>query len=208
MATALRSISGAYGIVYGYVATDATAPWRIYAAGVPAWVNDLDSLEFGHGYWINMTQPITLHLRGADYGALDTAATTIPLPPATFYGRVESGSRFTPAPGMTLTAGIDGHLCGQTELTDVAGYGVAYAVDVMADDGAYPGCGAAGREVTFQVDGQAMAATAAWNNDWVWELALEPHYRVYAPLVMRAHVADLAGGTVTPASRKVIGIAF
>jgi hypothetical protein len=177
---ALASISGSYGMVYGYEPTDPADPWKLYAPGVPEWVNDLDALEFGHGYWISVTQPITLHLGGAD-----GVASGIPMPPATYYGRVEPGAGFTPAAGMTVTAWIDGNLCGQGVLTDVAEYGVAYVVDVMADDGgAWVGCGAPGREVVFRVDSQEVAPIALWNNDQVWELTLRPPGQIYLPLVL------------------------
>jgi hypothetical protein len=186
--TALQSISGTYGMVYAYEPGDLSDPWKLFAPDVPAWVNDLDYLEFGHGYWISATQPITLHLRGTDYGSLDTSGSAIPQPPATFYGQVESSLGFTPAAGMTMTAWIDGHLCGQTVLTDVTGYGVAYTVDVMAgDSGTYAGCGGAGREIVFQVNGREMVPRALWSNDWVQELALRPRHLTYMPLVMHAY---------------------
>jgi hypothetical protein len=186
VAEALASISGAYGMVYGYEPTDPADFWKLYAPDVPVWVNDLDALEFGHGYWISVTQPITLHLQGAT----DGAASGVPMPPATYYGRVESGAGFAPAAGMTVTAWIDGNLCGQGVLTDVAGYGVAYTVDVMADDGeAWAGCGAPGREVVFRVNGEEMTPAATWSNDRVRELALRPYYQLHLPLVMRNYVA-------------------
>ena len=185
--TALQSISGTYAIVYGYEATDIADPWKIYAVGEPSWVNDLDDLEFGRGYWISATQPVTLHLRGAAYDAAGIGTSAMPMPPATYYGHVESGAGFIPAAGMTMTAWIDGHLCGQAVLTDVTGYGLAYAINVMADDsGAYAGCGGAGREIVFQVNGQVMGPVAAWSSDRVWELALRPHQRIYMPLVICA----------------------
>jgi hypothetical protein len=182
---ALASISGAYGMVYGYEPTDPADPWKLYAPGVPEWVNDLDALEFGHGYWISVTQPITLHLSGTADSVADGTASGIPMPPATYYGQVESGSGFTPAAGMTVTAWIGGNLCGQGVLTDVAGYGVAYTVDVMAGDGgAWAGCGAPGREVVFSVGSQEMVPAATWSNDRVWELALRPPGQIYLPLVL------------------------
>jgi hypothetical protein len=209
VAEALRSISGTYGIVYAYEPGDGSDPWKLFAPGTPAWVNDLEYLEFGRGYWISATQPITLHLRGADYDSASSGTSAMPMPPTTYYGRVESGAGFTPAAGLTLTAWIDGNLCGQAVLTDVAGYGVAYAVDVMADDGgAFDGCGAAGRTVDFQIDGQAMVPAAAWNNDRVWELVLRPPYQVFAPLAMHGYVVapDLVVEqlTATPLGVQVV----
>jgi hypothetical protein len=107
---------------------------------------------------------------------------------------------------MTLTAWIDGNLCGQAVLTNVTGYGVAYGVNVMADDGgAYDGCGAADRKVAFYVDGQPMAPTATWNNDEVWELALGPYHQVHLPLIMHAYATapDLVVEQLTATSLGV-----
>jgi hypothetical protein len=85
---------------------------------------------------------------------------------------------------MTVTAWVDGNLCGQGVLTDVAGYGVAYVVDAPAD-AELAGCGAPGREVSFRVGTEAMVPTAAWDNSQVRELPLGPPWRVYLPLVER-----------------------
>ena len=115
----------------------------------------------------------------------DGIASGIPMPPATYYGRVESGPGFTPVAGMTVTAWIEGNLCGQGVLMDVVGYGVAYTVDVMADDGgAWAGCGAPGREVVFRVGSQEMVPAATWSNDRVWELGLGPPGQIYLPLML------------------------
>jgi subtilisin-like proprotein convertase family protein len=186
VAAALASISGTYSLVYGYEGADASDPWKVYGVGAPAWVNDLEQFKFSRGYWISITRPITLHLSGASVvRAPDRAA--FPYLPATYYGTVASGPGFMPAAGMTVTARIDGISCGRGVLRNVFGYGVAYAVDVMADDWeAYAGCGAPGQEVSFQVGSQVMVPAVAWNNNRLWELALRPMHRVWLPFVARA----------------------
>ena len=57
---ALISIVGFYTTVYSYRPADAQDPWKLYDVTVPDWVNDLRTLEFGRGYWINVSKPITL----------------------------------------------------------------------------------------------------------------------------------------------------
>ena len=185
---ALLSIQGFYTTVYGYEPTDTTDPWKVYDTGVPTYVNDLHVLEFGKGYWINVSQSITLHL--ASGVSTMAAEPTLPLLPATFYGAVLAGSGFAPAPGMEVTAWIDGHLCGQAQTVAVGGQ-VVYAINVLAegdgegDRGTAVGCGAPGREVTFQVDSQSMASRAAWDISQLWEVTLQPRWGVYLPFIIK-----------------------
>jgi hypothetical protein len=181
---ALLSISGYYTTVYGYKGTRPD-PWEVYGVGAPAWVNDLHELEFGHGYWINVSDALTLYLKGGS-GSLVMSGSAFPYPPATYYGQVMAGDGLEPTAGMTVTAWVAGTLCGQGVLTDIAGYDVAYVVDVMAEDwDEYAGCGAPGREVTFRVDGYDMAPSVIWSNDRLWELTLTPVSRVYLPLIIK-----------------------
>jgi hypothetical protein len=186
---ALLSISGYYTTVYGYDATDTTDPWKVYDVTVPDWVNDLNVLEFSHGYWINVSEAITLCLRGASAPSAPAGSSPQSMqgPPATYYGLVEAGEGFAPTAGLPVLAQVDGHLCGQGQTMEVSGE-VVYSVNVFADGpGGAAGCGAPGRDVRFQVDSQVMEPAAAWDNGRVWELTLSPafQYRVYLPLVLR-----------------------
>ena len=126
---ALRSLDGLYQIVYSYQPENSPAqPWKMYAPGVPTWANNLQTLEFGRGYWITVTQPVTLYLGtgaanaanftyGADLSGGESAALILPPPPATFYGALLPGEDFTPTEGATVTAwvvnGQDFALCGE-----------------------------------------------------------------------------------------------
>jgi hypothetical protein len=191
---ALLSIQGYYTTVYGYEPTDTTDPWKVYDTSVTTYVNDLEVLEFGNGYWINVSEAITLHLAsGVSSMAADDLnlnAVTLPLLPDTFYGPVRSGFGFSPVPGMEVTAWIDGHLCGRAETMAIGGQ-VVYAINVLAEgDGEYDrgtaaGCGAPGREVTFQVGSRSMVPEVVWDNNQLDKVTLSPAGIVYLPLVMR-----------------------
>jgi hypothetical protein len=185
VSVALLSISGHYTTVYGYDASDAADPWKVYDVTVPPWVNELEVLEYGQGYWINASQPITLHMsRMSDVG--DSVSTGFPFPPSTFYGPISSTRRFMPAAGMTLTAWVEGTLCGQTIVTEVVGYGPAYAIDVLADDWSLsPGCGAPGREITFAVGSEPLIPAATWDNTRVQDFPLRPWHYLQLPLTLR-----------------------
>ncbi|MES1240686.1 MAG: RHS repeat-associated core domain-containing protein [Acidobacteriota bacterium] len=70
VASALSSIAGKYQRVFGYEASDAADPWELYDVSVPAWVNDLQVLRPGHGYWILATAEADLRIvnDGSDFG--------------------------------------------------------------------------------------------------------------------------------------------
>ena len=87
---------------------------------------------------------------------------------------------------MEVTAWIDDHLCGQTRTLGVGGQ-VVYAINVLAEDAAVAiGCGAPGREIMFHVGTQVIAPTAAWDNGRLWKQTLQPNWRVFLPLILRA----------------------
>ncbi len=184
---ALLSISGSYTTVYGYAADDPGDPWKVYDVTVPEWVNDLTALEFGHGYWINISQTITLYLSsGANpfqQSEIANLQSAMPMPPATFYDALSGADDWSPVGGMAVTAWIDGHLCGQTTTRAVDGR-VVYAVNVFAES-TINGCGAPGKPVVFQVDGRVMAPIALWDDRQLWLLTLRPAWRVYLPLIVK-----------------------
>jgi hypothetical protein len=188
--TALLSISSAYTTVYGYDASDSFDLWKMYDVTVPAYANDLAELEFSRGYWINISPsvPITLWVKGAS-AAGQAGIEGMPYPPATYYGPVYAGPGFTPTAGLLVTARVNGKVCGQAR-TLLYGGQVVYAVNVSADGpGSTAGCGAAGRTVTFEVEGRTMATTTAWDNNSVWSLPLSivplRHFRL--PLIEKGH---------------------
>ena len=89
----LASIQGHYTTVYGYTPETAADPWQVYDQSAPAYVRDLATLSYGKGYWINVSEPITLLLRSNNRqraAAGVDAAGPIPTPPATFYGAVRA----------------------------------------------------------------------------------------------------------------------
>jgi hypothetical protein len=191
---ALLSISGYYTTVYGYEATDATDPWKVYDVTVPEWVNDLHMLEFGRGYWINVSEAITLFLKGpSDHGLQRTSDATLTTtgslqsPPATYYGAVLAGSDFTATAGMPVTAWVGGHRCGRSQTLEAEGQ-VAYSVNVFANGpGDSAGCGASGQTVTFRVGSRVMAPTAVWDNSRLWEVPLRIALQMYLPLIVKEY---------------------
>jgi len=181
---ALQSINGYYAIVYGYDGSDTADPWKVYNVSGPAWVNDLSVLKFGEAYWISVTQAITLQLGGGQALAPARGA-GIQGPPATYYGRVVESSSFTPAPGIPVTAWINGKLCGQGRTLQVDDQ-VVYTINVFADGpGGAAGCGALGQIVKFQVGSQIVTSTAVWDNNRLWEVPLVVGHRLYLPLILK-----------------------
>jgi hypothetical protein len=178
----LASITGKYTLVYGFDNTDGRDPWKVYAPGAPGYVNDLKELRDSQGYWIYAIMTTTLYLAPADL-------VQGPLPPATFYGVVSGSADFTPTEGMTVTAYINGTLCGVGS-TQRDGGEVVYTVDVEGDNnGVLPGCGQTGKGATLYVADQRMGPVGQWDNTRLAELNLTPNNQpeqyVYLPLVRR-----------------------
>ncbi len=167
---ALASIEGYYSLVYAYEAADAGDPWKVYAPNpIPDWVNDLDAMVFGQGYWISATQAITWEVKGASETTARQSLVNI-MPPATYYGVVSPTPSFVPAAGMPVTAYVEGHMCGQGE-TLAVGADIVYSVNVgYTPEGGM--CGEPGHVVTFAVASTVMEPTATWDNNNVWSLAL------------------------------------
>jgi hypothetical protein len=187
---ALESITGHYSTVYGYTPETGDL-WQVYAPTAPLWVNDLQEMTPGHGYWIHATAPVTWFVTAPAVTAAQQAA--LPAPPATFYGEVRAGDGFSPGEGMPVVAYVAGARCGQSETRLVDGR-VVYVVDVLADGESALGCGAPGRRVTFETGGQMMGTTALWDNREVRSLALAREAdegTLYLPALPREE-ADLA----------------
>jgi predicted nucleotidyltransferase len=183
---ALRSIEGCYDIVYDYqeTETDPTQMWKRYIVELPDEFNTLKELQFGEGYWIRATRPVTLYLKGStETLLLQEALQTTPLPPAPYYGTVHASEKFTPTVGMLVQAKVGNQVCGQSNLRDIDGQ-LMYVVDVNSSD-ADRACGAQGAEVTFSVGGQELPMTAIWDNTRLHQLDLSTTKEVYLPVVKR-----------------------
>jgi hypothetical protein len=168
----------------------------VYGVGAPSYVNRLHRLQFGQGYWISVTRPITWYLgRGSDPLVVSDmqVAQSMESPPATYYGPLLAGQGFTPTAGMAMTAwvapsagsGQGAKLCGQGRTLEV-GDEVVYSIHVSADGpGGAAGCGEPGRYVIFKVGSRLMSPAPVWDNNRLWELALRPSWCIYLPLVLR-----------------------
>ena len=161
---ALASIADNYTAIYGYDGGSAALPWQLYSpdSTVPDALKNLHELVFGKGYWITVTQPITLYLKG-NGGEIRLAdprqlVGTPPSPPATLFGPL-SGP-YSANVGLALQAWIGGHLCGTGESWLQDGIPV-YGVHV-AGSSQIAGCGEVGRTVELRM-GEAVA-----DPSWQW----------------------------------------
>ncbi|MEM8534679.1 MAG: VCBS repeat-containing protein [Chloroflexota bacterium] len=185
---ALAGIEDHYTTVYGYEPTDSNNPWRMYDVDVPAWVNDLDNLGHQHAYWINVTQPTKLPIKGPRSQRTDTtlaATTAIPQPPATYYMKFDNDSRDLNQAGLPVVARMGGQVCGITTtrvIEDIQG-GVGFVIDVVNTDI----CDGTNRTVTFTVDGEILPLTAMWNNQRPQQLTIFNNNptQIYLPLLQR-----------------------
>jgi hypothetical protein len=168
---ALISITGVYTTVdyYNPAPPDPLARWTNHDAYWPGELDTLHELEFGKSYLINVSEPVTLFLKGAPPLEIPAEPELFD-PPATYYGAVAAGMGFTPTVGMPVTAWIDGHLCGRSATQDVAGQPMV-AINVVEDGpGVGSGCGEPGRSILFRVDGMPMTPGAVWDNSHTHQL--------------------------------------
>ncbi len=181
IADALKSIEGQYSAVYGYYPCDVADPVKVYGTEASAWVNDLPALEFGHGYWINVTatDPITLYLKGSFETTGEASTPVCPSgqagamlhpPPTTYFGNLTAGAGFSPTAGLPVVALVDGVICGRG-VTEPGDDGDRYTVAVDAAGAVNDWqCGGPGKTVTFEIDGEPVQPPAPWS-----ELGLYAH---------------------------------
>ncbi len=183
VAEVMQALDGYYTVAYSQ--DPDSHIWRLYAANVPSWVNDLAEFVHGRHYLLYVKADIPFRLRGNGLQAL--ASDWLENPPAAFYGVVLSDDGFIPRPGMEISAWVNGRRCGATSLREEGGQ-VVFVIKVSADGvGDADGCGKEGRVVTFRVDDQPMATMAVWDNRYASFLALAKtlQHPVYLPRVER-----------------------
>ncbi|MCP3910520.1 MAG: hypothetical protein GY713_06170, partial [Actinomycetia bacterium] len=73
---ALSSIAGKWQRVFGYDAFDSEDPWEYFDPAVPDWANDLGAMVPGRGYWVLVSEAVTLEIR--NQGPPPTVAITAP----------------------------------------------------------------------------------------------------------------------------------
>ena len=165
---ALASVDGHYSTIFSYDNRDSADPWKVFDASAPPWVNDdLKSLEYGSGYWIKVTMPITLQIKvasdaGGERPALSMAApgSSEALgrrnPPAVYFGTIQGSAGRPLAPGQAFTAEIDGQQCGVGKVlpaeTGAKTTDLRYLIKVAATElGSAQACGMPGKDVTFRL---------------------------------------------------------
>ena len=180
VANALAGIAGQYTAIYGYDLADTADHWKLYSPTTVAW-NDLTTLEYGHGYWIDSTAVITLPLHGALMAQSQSTRpqSIMPAPPMTIYAVVDGQS---PVPGQVVTATIGGVRCAETT-TRAVGEQVVYALDVPTTS-EQRGCGTPGALVDVTLNGQRVGQVSWASGPQPLGVGGEPN-RVLLPLVYR-----------------------
>jgi hypothetical protein len=186
---ALQSIAPYYATVVGYDGNDPANPWKVFDTKALPWVNDLKDLQFGQGYWISVTQPVTLQLDVSPGAPIsDTTASGVAMgntlgnrtPPAVYYGTVTAAPGITT--GMPISASVGEMLCGRALIQEE----MRYVIKVLAADAPdASGCGAPGRQVTFSTAGdQDLDPPAPWDNrrPQAWDLQAAPELASPEPL--------------------------
>jgi hypothetical protein len=191
---ALASIDGRYTAVANYD-PNRSDPWHTFYTDVSdpftPLVNTLSDLEFTKAYWLYATEPVTLFLAPELPTAQLSVSGNVQSPPATYYGWVVPTDEFTPTLGMSVTAWINGNLCGEATIESLDG-NLAYTLQVEAENslGMPKGCGVSGRTVQFRVGEWLMDYSLLWDNSQAWFHSLDSiapdSYSLYLPLVVRS----------------------
>lgn len=93
--------------------------------------------------------------------------------PATYYGTVQAGSDFVPTAGMTVTAYVNGNLCGES-VTESDNSEIVYRIHVRGAGPGDDGCGTLERSVTLFVESQEMAPMMQWDNRQLHDVEIYP----------------------------------
>ncbi len=174
-----------YRIIYGY--DESAGVWQRYDPTVSIafapLVNTLTRLTYGRGHWVFVTDP------GANSAPALSGAPTLqsalPQPPTTYYGYIAPLGNVAFSPGQTVEALINDTVCGTAQTRLINGQ-VGYVIDVAADQPGSAGCGIAGRQVTFRVNGVIVRGSATWGAPGAHRLDLNP--TIWIPLLQRAPI--------------------
>ena len=138
---ALSSITGNYNSVWTYdVVHD---EWKKYIVGVPGFLNNLDTMEPGKGYWIDVA---TVNCTWDVSGSIQAAPASPPVAvesrkshvspdrpgiPHTIWGSVEdNGVKMTKRSDVVIVLKVDNKIRSSYRLGEVAQYGDYYVLDV------------------------------------------------------------------------------
>ena len=189
---ALASISGESYQIYGYNA-GREPKWSLYPlTSTITGLAKLETLEFGHGYWINIDRPITLSLKGpvgssslltqSIMASIFNSGSLPPSPPAIIHGAVESSQGISISVGMEVTATIhlesdaeatDTQLCGRGITKEGENQQIFYSVAISSDS-QRAGCGTAGRKIQIYIEGHPMEPIVSWDNRAITNRRLMP----------------------------------
>ena len=188
VADALAGVAGHYTTVYSYEPSNSDDPWQVYDVDVPEWVNDLEQLEHQRAYWINVTKPTTLPVKGPRPQTATPSMTTDPftiIPPATYYMTLQHTDETTIKAGLPVVAWMGGQICGRTTtrvIEDSQG-AVGFVIDVV-NTGT---CNVKTQTVTFTIDKALLPTRATWSNQRPQQLTIfnSNPTQIYLPLLQR-----------------------
>ena len=166
--TALSSIEGQYSILAS-PSVDGSGDWLVYDPTVlppfDALVNTLDQLEFARPYWVHVLTPTTLYLNPTASQEMVRQPTFLAdeQPPGVFYGWITATTGLQPKEGDTLTAWVDGTLCGETTLEMVNGR-LAYSLHVAAASKESHTCGSPDKTIILRLGDARLVDELVWTN--------------------------------------------
>ncbi len=212
----LQTLGGQYSVVYAFDASQPSAPWQVYDPDAAPWANSLGALEFGQGYLIHVSAPVTLSLAGgfesvvpytttlasADaFNALKTSAPDFGLPPAFYFTSITRTAELTFADDAALIAKVDGKVCGESPLHRIAATDAFTTTIAVPDANAVDptGCRGKGKKVEFRLAGVLIGAEN-WANTQVQEIKVAAPSSTCHNLIRNGNFED-QGGWSLPSTR-------
>lgn len=183
---ALASIDDAYTSVYYY--DQLNKQWLVFDRTVgddfKDLVNTLETLEYGRGYWIYVTEVVTpyLGLQNISEQTVSNSFSESNSPPATYFGLISSDTAVLAA-GDQIEAFINGNRCGAAQI-QALNSGLAYSIQVHVDQ--IGNCRAAA-PIVFRVNGYDVLEISLWNNSQahLQPLTVTTQRKVFLPVVHR-----------------------
>ena len=167
--TAISSVAGKYDSVWTYNST--THTWLRHTQGGPDFLNNLNTMEPGRGYWIYALEDTIWDIGGVAAAPLagklprpkskqsesKQPLRSIPSPPYTLYGAVHfNNERLTAVDGSVVSAKLGAQEIVRYKLGAIAGYGGNYILEIPLWLDAVPNGVQAGGLVNVYVNGVAI----------------------------------------------------
>lgn len=127
IATTMASLEGKYNSVWTYRASDGS--WLRSVVNAPAFLSNMEYMQPGHGYWIEVNEDCAWNYGGASVASPSTISTG--KPPCIIYGKSSNGSK--------VSIQVDGYKAAEYTTGSEEKYKGYYVLEVPMEKGFHEG---------------------------------------------------------------------